>query len=170
LRGNLRLLWIVGLVCGCALVFAVGLAIFGVLWQSTYPWVAGAGIAAISLWAVVDTWRQQRARLAYTPGYLIVRLGRGSAERIAIDAVECFLLGRGPAFPAGHRLADRETINLIVRLRQDSDTLRQGEIDRRLGTWCDYEITIRGTWCEPLSVELVTRLNARLAETQAAQN
>jgi hypothetical protein len=36
-----------------------------------------------------------------------------------------------------------------------------------LGKWCGSYITIRGTWCERLSVELVQRLNVRLAEMHA---
>jgi hypothetical protein len=35
-----------------------------------------------------------------------------------------------------------------------------------MGSWCNHYVTIRGTWCEPLSVELAARLNARLASVQ----
>ena len=41
---------------------------------------------------------------------------------------------------------------------------RRSETKPSLGHWCDGYITIRGTWCEPLSIELVNRLNTRLFE------
>ena len=42
------------------------------------------------------------------------------------------------------------------------------EVKPGLGKWCEGYITIRGTWCEPLSVGLVNRLNQRLAEVARA--
>ncbi|HEX3871331.1 MAG TPA: hypothetical protein VHV77_12890, partial [Pirellulales bacterium] len=38
----------------------------------------------------------------------------------------------------------------------------------RLGTWCHHYITLRGTCCEKLTLDLVNRLNARLYEVQQA--
>ncbi len=35
--------------------------------------------------------------------------------------------------------------------------------------WCSGYITIRGTWCEPLNVPLVNRLNQRLADVTRAR-
>ena len=38
------------------------------------------------------------------------------------------------------------------------------DVKPALGHWCDAYITIYGTWCEPLTTEVFSRMNKRLAE------
>jgi hypothetical protein len=104
--------------------------------------------------------------LAYENGHLAVRLRFAGIEHVPIDLVECFLLGQGPTWLPGKKYAKTETVTLVVRLAERAVEWSHRPTHPMLGTWCDGYITIRGTWCEPLSLDLVNRLNRRLAEVQ----
>ncbi|MBX3413148.1 MAG: hypothetical protein KF708_10710 [Pirellulales bacterium] len=108
-----------------------------------------------------------RPRLAYRDGHLLVRLRNGPPVRVPIEIVECFLLGQGPSMLTGH-YDPRDTSTIVVRLDERAEDWAQVEVKPALGSWCGGHITIRGTWCEPLNVDFVRRLNARLAEVQRA--
>ncbi len=131
------------------------------------PWLRAAGsvIAAAGLWAVLAIARQIRdPRLAYADGQLIVHLTHGEPIRVPIDIVEGFLLGQGPSMLPGKRHAKSEAATLVIRLAESAVEWERREVKPALGRWCDGYITIRGTWCEPLGVPLVNRLNQRLAD------
>jgi hypothetical protein len=51
-------------------------------------------------------------------------------------------------------------------LAESADQWKQVPVQSSLGQWCDGYIIIRGTWCEPLSGELVNQLNERLVRVQ----
>jgi len=108
-----------------------------------------------------------RPRLAYGDGHLLVRLRGGPPVRVPIEIVECFLLGQGPSMLKGHH-DPRETSTVVVRLDERAEDWSQVDVKPALGSWCGGHITIRGTWCEPLDVDFVRRMNARLAEVQRA--
>lgn len=111
-------------------------------------------------------WQAWRPRLAYADGHLLVYLRAGGPVRVPLEAVECFLLGQGATLLEEHRLPSR-TVTLLVRLAEKRTEWAHVEVHRLLGAWCGGQITIRGTWCEPLSLALVNQLNERLAATQA---
>lgn len=106
-----------------------------------------------------------RARLAYRDGHLLVRLRTGPPVRVPIEIVECFLLGQGASMLKGDH-DTRETSTVVVKLDERAEDWAQVDVKPALGSWCGGYVTIRGTWCEPLSVDLVRRLNVRLAEVQ----
>lgn len=164
LRGNMRML---GLIAGIALVadlLAIALMIWGYAAPHWPIFLLGAlGLAAVTALAI-GIWTRHAARLAYRPGVLEVRLGQ--TEELPIEIVECFLIGRSPSFLPGEKHRRTETVTLVVRLRERATEFEHRELDPRLGTWCGHHITLRGTWCEPISVALAQRLNARLAEVQ----
>ena len=56
----------------------------------------------------------------------------------------------------------------MIRIADSATEWRQQEVKPQLGKWCEGYITIRGTWCEPLSIDLINRLNERLAEVNRA--
>jgi hypothetical protein len=89
-----------------------------------------------------------------------LRIGR--PVRVPVDVVECFLLGQGPSLLPGANPA-AETANVIARLSEKSPEWSHVEVNRLLGSWCGGYVTIRGTFCEPLNVDVVNRLNAALA-------
>lgn len=126
-------------------------------------WVI-AGLVALMVAVLAVQLRQPR--LAYHGGVLLVNLRAGRPIAVPIDVVEAFLLGMGPAMLPGRRDDRTETRTLSVRLAERAEEWANIEVKPALGKWCGGYITIRGTWCEPLSVSLVNRLNARLVEVQ----
>jgi hypothetical protein len=145
----------------------VGLAGLGLAWpdwgENRWLNLVGWVIAVISFVSVVAlAWRLRRPRLAYEDGRLLVFLRHGPPIGVPIDAIDCFLLGQGPTLLPGHH--DAKTLNVIVRLSETAADWAQREVAPELGSWCDGQIIVRGTWCEPLDVELVKRLNTQLAQ------
>lgn len=106
----------------------------------------------------------RQPRLAYGNGELWVFLGTPLPIRVPIDLVECFFLGHGPSLLAPANDKEPETQTIVVRLAESATDWKHRDVKPALGHWCDGYIVIRGTWCEPISPELVQRLNARLVE------
>jgi hypothetical protein len=107
-------------------------------------------------------------RLAYREGKLLVNLRAGHPIAVPIEVVEAFLLGMGPAMLPGKRNDRTEARVLTIRIAERAEEWANAEVKPALGKWCGGYIAIRGTWCEPLSIALVNRLNARLGEVQRA--
>ena len=107
-----------------------------------------------------------RPRLAYEDGGLLVYIDAYRPTRVPIEVVEVFFLGQGPSeLP---RLAGREpeTQNVVVRLAEAAAEWKHREVRPAIGQWCEGYITLRGSWCEPITRDLMQRLNRRLAEVQ----
>lgn len=113
-------------------------------------------------------WWGRQPRLSYADGKLLVNMRKGTVIYLPIELVECFLMGHGPSFLPGERYADSKATTVVVRLRPQFEEWSHIDVEPRLGSWCDSNIIIRGTWCEPIDVPLVQRLNARLAVVQRA--
>jgi hypothetical protein len=58
---------------------------------------------------------------------------------------------------------------LRIRLAERATEWAQRDVKPALGAWCGGYITIHGTWCEPLDIDLVNQLNKRLAAAHQAQ-
>jgi hypothetical protein len=143
---------------------AVALDITGLGWPAWLR-IAGGALAAVNVLALGGLiWVMRRPRLAYADGHLLVQVRHGRATRVPLKAVECFLLGQGPAYLSRRRERDSQVSTVVVRLSPKAEEFAHREVDPRLGAWCDSHITLRGTWCEPIDVDLVKRLNKRLGE------
>jgi hypothetical protein len=146
----------------------LGLAlVWGLPGRAPPVWLRGVGVALTALAAVTIlalAWQLRKPRLAYRDGELWIWLRFGAPIRMPIDAVEGFLLGQAPSLLPLERNRNSETAALVIRVADRAAQWRSQEVKPQLGTWCEGYITIRGTWCEPLSVGLVNRLNQRLAE------
>lgn len=157
-----------------ALVISVSSGVVALEWiplaqgalASSVAWGICAAAAGGSLFAL---WCARRPRLAYADGMLRVYLRPGPAIRLPIEIVECFLMGRAPSYLPRPRHANEETSTVVVRLRPQAAQWSQVDVEPRLGSWCDSRIMIRGTWCEPISIELLHELNRRLALAQHPQ-
>jgi len=57
---------------------------------------------------------------------------------------------------------------VVMRLAESAHQWQYVDVNPKLGSWCDGYVTLRGTWCEPLSLEVVIRLNRRLADAHRA--
>jgi hypothetical protein len=129
--------------------------------------VVGGVIAVVSLFGLAFLlWQTRQPRLACDGRHLLVNLGTPRPIRVPLDVVEGFLLGQGPSFLPGRQLEQAEVANVVVRLAERATEWERVEVNRQFGSWCGHYITIRGTFCERLSVALVNRLNARLAEVK----
>ena len=103
-------------------------------------------------------------RLACTTDELLVFLRGPRPLRVPLASVECFFLGQAPSLITTATGQSLESRTVVVRLAEKARQWHRREVHRALGHWCDGYIVIRGTWCEPISAELVNRLNAQLVE------
>jgi hypothetical protein len=124
-------------------------------------------VSAAPMWMLGELlYALGRPRVAYDDGELLVYLEPTRATRIPIDIVEVFFLGQGPGVLPPLRGREPETQNVIVRLAEAATEWKQRDVRPALGQWCESYITIRGSWCEPITPGLMRRLNQRLAEVQ----
>lgn len=166
-RSNSRAL-LIGLTAPLLLV-VVGLAIALAWTDSSQSWrpIVGFGLAGLgAVLLIVLGWLGRLPRLAYDGQSLLVYLRSGAPICVPIDVVECFFLGAGIVPLPGHQNREVQISTLIARIAERATEWHTVEVKSALGTWCGGYITLRGTWCEPLSVDFVNRLNARLAEVQ----
>ena len=107
----------------------------------------------------------RKPRLRIEDDFVRVNLGKTSTE-VPIDVVECFFLGQGPTNIPTQSGDPMESSNVIVRLAESAQEWHRRDVTSALGSWCEGYITLKGTWCEPISLELVNRLNHQLAATK----
>jgi hypothetical protein len=132
--------------------------------------VAGGVLAALGgLTVGWLLWLLRPPRLAYCDGQLLLWMRPGDPIRMPIEAAEGFLLGQAPSMLPGKRHRTSESQALVLRIAESAHDWQEQEVQPELGKWCGGYVTIRGTWCEPLSVALVNRLNQRLAEVSRAR-
>jgi hypothetical protein len=146
-----------------ALVIAVG----GFDQISLKPWLmfAAVGLAVAAVLALLS----RRPRLAYDGTNVRFYVRAGSRVDVPVELVEAFLLGRGPTYLPGHTNDSTETTTLVVRISERAEEFNHVETTPTLAAWCGHYCTLRGTWTEPLGIELVNRLNRRLYDAQQAR-
>ena len=105
-----------------------------------------------------------RPRIAYRHGLVCFYLKSGGPIEVPIDVVEAFFLGQGPAHLPGADQEVTKTVNLVARLSQREVDWSEREVKEALGSWQEGYVTMRGTWCEPLTTEVIRRLNRTLSE------
>jgi hypothetical protein len=113
-------------------------------------------------------WQLRQPRLAYDRGELLFYLRTGGPIRAPIEVVECFLLGQAETMLAGKQHERSEARAVVAKLSDKAEEWSHLSVKPALGKWCDGYVTIRGTWCEPLDIGVINRLNRRLAEVQSA--
>ncbi|MCA9178257.1 MAG: hypothetical protein KDB14_27525 [Planctomycetales bacterium] len=143
---------------------------------SASPWIRlfcgiGLGLSGVML---IGLGALLGPRLARDGDWLLVRLKLGPPLRVPLEKVEVFFFGQGPSMTgpkAGEDDDDLQTQtgNVVVRLAEAATDLHHRDVERRLGHWCDGYIVIRGTHCEPLTKEVMTRLNHQLREFHRLQ-
>lgn len=149
-----------------SLLVAIGLA-WAAMADSLLMRIAAAAILGVGLIAVAGLLLLMRQpRLARSREHLLVYLGM-IPFRIPIDVVEAFLLGQGPTMLPGRRNAAAQTKTVVIRLADSATDWSRREVNPSIGKWCEGYITLRGTWCEPLNVEVVRRLNRNLSDAHA---
>ncbi len=123
------------------------------------PLVIGAAACAAS----------GRPRLVRRADAVLVRLAPLRRETVPLEAVECFFLGsRLEPSRAGDTAAGARVRTLVMRLAERATTLARRPTLPAWGTWNEGSVTFDGRWCEPLSIDLVRRLNRELAAAKRA--
>jgi len=166
LKTNRRALVLGLIVPALLLVVAGSLLVWTILAGLHWMWqLPIALLAVLPLWMVGELlYAASRPRIGYESGELLVFLEPTKATRVPIDIVEVFFLGQGPSeLP---KLAGREpeTQNIVVRLAEAAVDWKHRDVKPALGHWCEGYITIRGSWCEPITPDVMKQLNRRLAE------
>jgi hypothetical protein len=124
-----------------------------------------AAIAGLLLWILWSLcYASTLPRIAYQNGELLVYVEVHQPTRVPIDIVEVFFLGQGPSELPKLRGREPETQNVIVRLAESATEWKHRDVRPAVGIWCEGYITLRGSWCEPITPEIMRRLNQRLAE------
>ncbi|MEO8497690.1 MAG: hypothetical protein ABI614_21705 [Planctomycetota bacterium] len=170
LHTNRRALWLGLVVLSPLLAVAVGC-----VWMSPSVWLRCTAVALAGLLAyllALCIYLLFQPRLSYANEHLHVRLRPGPPLRVPIEVVECFFLGQGPTLlprPFGDRDKVDETSTIVVRLAESAEPWKHFHVKPALGLWCDGYITIRGTWCEPITNELLKRLNDNLIAAHRQQ-
>jgi hypothetical protein len=167
LKQNVRVTAFVTVLLAIAAGVILGIACWGISPTNTairagLLVVAGLALALLAAVCLVG-WR---SRLAYSQGRLHVNLRLGSPYRVPIEFVEAFLLGQSPAMLPGKSHERTETRSLSIKLADRATEWQHQDTWPAWGKWCGGYIIIRGTWCEPLSLAVVNRLNQRLSEVQ----
>lgn len=150
--------------CAVALV-SVGLVLvaafaWNVIWLR---WVLGTLIFVSLAYSVWLVWQARLPRVGLKDEKLLLFLTASRAIPVPLEHVECFLLGQGPTFLGKSK---SETATLSIRIAERATEFQQQNVLRFLASWCNGYVTIRGTWTEPLTVDLVRRLNSQLADAK----
>jgi hypothetical protein len=131
--------------------------------------IVAYGLLAVSAALAIGILRQLgRPRISYRPDEVLFHLRSGQPVAVPREVVEAFFLGQGPAFLPTVQGKPAETVNLVARLSQKAPEWMKVDVKAALGHWCEGYVTIRGTWCEPLTGDVIRRLNARLRELRTA--
>jgi hypothetical protein len=129
----------------------------------------GGILAALGIVLLIGLSNQFRqSRITFQDGQVLFNLRAGDPVAVPSEIVEAFFLGQGPAHLPPVDGKEPETVNLIARLSQKAPEWAHVEVKPALGKWCESYVTIRGTWCEPLSGDVIRRLNRRLREIRVA--
>ncbi|MDZ4818364.1 MAG: hypothetical protein SGJ20_05265 [Planctomycetota bacterium] len=167
LHGNRRAM--LSAVIPLALLVAIGL---GLLWgfANSAPvvvwWISAVlvGIGGQLLILLVSI--GMRPRLVRSGEHLLMFLRTSGPIEVPLEYVECFFLEKSLTPLPGKSHREVEAYNLSVRIAERATDWQTVETNRTFGKWCGGYITIRGMWCERLSLDLVNRLNAQLVEAQ----
>ena len=155
-----------GLVAGVSVLALVWLTFAG---RASWPLVILFSLLmVVPLWVVGQMlYAMWQPRIGYSAGELLVYLDSPvRPARIPIEVVECFFLGQGGSQLPKLKGREPETQNVIVRLAEAAEAWKHRDVRPALGNWCEGYITIRGSWCERITPELMRRMNGRLAEVK----
>lgn len=155
----LGLLLPASLLAGAVACFAAGQMQESWLW-----WTAAVALAILSIVTFAVLWRLlQQPRVAYQDGDVLVYGGLAEPLRVPVDVVECFFLGQAGGMIPDAAGNEAEVRTVIIRLAESAPEWHHRDLKAAFAHWCEGYITIRGTWCEPITPDLMKRLNSRLA-------
>jgi len=157
-------------------IFALGMVFPGVvtllglmlIWQK-WGWIWGLALSVAGLsFALLIAWQMSVPRMAHRGGELLVYLRFGRPLRLPLEFVECFFLSSGAGQITTAR-GDLPVRNLVLRIAERATDYQSSGARTTYGSWADGYINFYGIWCEPLDLELVQKLNSKLASVQRPQ-
>jgi len=135
----------------------------------TFVQIIGGVVAVVACLLLLGLCQQLlRHRITHRPGFVCFYLKSGKPIEVPIHIVEAFFLGQGPAHLPGADQDRTKTVNLVVRLSQRETDWAERDVKEALGSWKEGYITIRGTWCEPLTKDVIHHLNSSLSQASKA--
>ncbi|HZN33274.1 MAG TPA: hypothetical protein VFB80_05620 [Pirellulaceae bacterium] len=145
-------------------------SVTGLIWALTAGrhWAFSLAFASgtmLALWMLGElVYAAWQPRLAVAAGDLLVFLEPTRPTKVPLEIVECFFLGQGPSELPRLKGREPQTQNVIVRLAESAVEWKHRDVKPAFGHWCEGYITLRGSWCEPITPAIMARLNRRLAE------
>ena len=142
----------------------VGIAGGILLMQLKSPaWQMGVAVAVLGVVAIaLLAWQMAVPRLASNRGELLIFLRtavRFVCQR-SLRNVFFSAAGPGKSLPP---VAIGRCANLVLRVAEKAVDYQKREVTAVLGSWSEGYVTFHGAWCEPLNLEVVTNLNAKLS-------
>lgn len=128
--------------------------------------IAGIGVAVLLLLGLLRQFLQPR--IAFNDGEVLFFLRARRPIAVPLRVVEAFFQGEGPAHLPGPPADETKSVNLIARLSRRETDWHERDVKPALGCWADGYVTVRGTWCEPITAQVIQRLNRRLSEVTKA--
>ena len=159
---NRRVLAIATILAALAVIFGIGLAVVDASSMATRIGGCLLAIGGIVVTSVLVRHYLQ-PRIGYADGRLLVYLG-GAPISVPIEIVECFFLGHAETTLPGNAELDTRVVAVVVRLAESATGWKKRTVTPSLGKWEDGYIIVRGTWCEPITGEVVNALNERLRQ------
>jgi len=172
LHPNRRALWL-GMIVP-VLGAALGAALMWAGWARTTPWeqlavALGAVLLLLHLFLLGGlVWVMRLPRIARVHDEIWFYLAGATPEKVPLDAVEAFLSGKSASVVGRDRTA--EAASIVVRIADRYPDYHERPVKPSLATWTDGYISIRGTWCEPITIDLIKSLNRRLNQAQRNRN
>ena len=166
LRNNRRAL-VVALVAALLLVMAgaSAVAISPQFWfGSALGFVGWILIVGPGVFAATLIYQIRMPRLAYHDGHMLVYLHSAQPIRVPIEIVELFFAGQGSSHLPSADAVPSKSRTVVVRLAEAATEWHFRDVKPVWGEWRDAYIIIRGTWCEPLTPDVLKFLNKRLRE------
>ncbi len=130
-------------------------------------WLGGAGVLVAGAGGVRLT---SRPRLVLERESVLVHLAPGRFDSVPLESVECFFLGSRlePPPPGDDSTGGARVRTLVMRIAERAVDHAARPTLPLWGAWSEGSVTFDGRWCEPLSVDLVRRLNRDLATAKRA--
>lgn len=155
---------------GVAIAAIAGGLVFAIL-LAMRPWNRPLGVPAwclgggVVVTAAVGMLLATLPRIVVSGRSLRVRLALARVEIVPLECVECFFLGSRlePPRPGDQRTGGNRVRTLVMRIAERAVEHGTRTTFPPWGAWEGGSVTFDGRWCEPLSVDLVRRLNRELA-------
>ena len=131
------------------------------------PWLLGGGLGVAGAAGLILS---SRPRIVLVGKGLRVHLAPARVEVVPLEVVECFFLGSRlePPHPGDVRTGGDRVRTLVMRIAERAVDHAERPTLPLWGAWREGSVTFDGRWCEPLSVDLVRRLNRDLTTAKRA--